>query len=405
MRCCVLFFARSQLLVLLVALATLTGCDQVKSVVNDVKSGVDGSDQSATQTTPATEVPQVQAPIAPPAPVPPTPQELVAEFRSLRPEQVTDGALAKVTSQPEAAAEITEVSIQNSQVSAAGLNYLRAMENLLILSLHGTQLRPEELSLLGHLTSLKSLDIAGSVTNDQVVGSLTGLTSLESLNLNATLITAAAGPALGQFSNLQVLNLASTAADDSTVAAVSKLPIRELDLMRTRITSTSILTMKQMKSLEELNVAFTQVQGAAFKGLGASFKRLNVGETNFGDEGLLAIKGMKSLEDLNVYGAGIVEDKRIATVFKSFPNLKILNAGANGITNAGMDAFFKGHDSLEELRLGNNKPITDQGLYFLIAVKTLKYLEVNGTSCTANGAQALKQKLPDCKIVTSDGTF
>ena len=403
MKCCALFFARSHLAIILVVLATLPGCDQVNSVVDDVKSSVQESQPPTTPAAPAVEV--AQAPIAPPAPVPPTPQELVAEFRSLRPDQVTDGALVKVTSQPEAAAEITEVHIQNSQVSQAGLNYLRAMENLLILSLHGPQLRPEELALLGHLTSLKSLDISGSVTNDQVVGSLTSLTNLESLNLSSTLITVAAGPALGQFSNLQVLKLGSTAADDSTVAAVSQLPIQELDLSRTHITSASILAMKQMKSLEDLNVAFTQVQGVAFKGLGASFKRLNVGETNFGDEGLLAIKGMKSLEDLNVFRASIVEDRRIASIFKSFPHLRILNAGANGFTNAGMEAFFKGHDSLEELRLRDNGLITDQGLYFLIAVKTLKYLDVNGTGCTMNGARALKEKLPDCKIVTDDGTI
>ena len=406
MNCCNEFFARSSLVIIWVALAAFSGCDKVGSVVDDMKSSVDGSEQPVVHAAPPAEVVQIPtAPVAP-VPVPPSPQELVAEFRSLRPDQISDSALARVTSQPEAAAEITEVHIQNSLVSQAGLNSLRAMENLSILSLHGGPWRPEELSLLGQLTPLKSLDISGSLANDQVVGNLTTLESLESLNLNGTPITAAAGVPLSRFSNLHALMLESTAADDSTVAAISKLPIQELDLMRTRISNASILTIKQMNALENLNLAFTAVTGDAFRGFGgAGLKKLNVGETSFGLEGLLAIKGMKSLEDLNVFRAGVVEDKRIASVFKSFSHLRILNAGGNGITNAGMEVFFKGHDSLEELRLSECKVISDQGLSFLVGIKTLTLLEVHGTGCTGNGARALKVKLPNCKITTSDGQY
>lgn len=260
--------------------------------------------------------------------------------------------------------------------------------------------------MLGQLTSLKSLDISGSIANDDVVAKLTTLENLESLNLNGTPVSPAVGVPLSRFPSLHSLNLASTAVDDSTVAAVSQLPIQELDLMRTRITNVSILTLKKLKSLKVLNVAFTQVSGESFKGFGnGALRKLNVGETSFGVDGLLAIKGMKSLEDLNVFRAGVVEHKSIASVFRSCPHLRILNAGGNGITNAGMEVFFKGHDSLEELLLNENNGITDQGLSFLIAVKTLKLLELHGTGCSANGAQALKQKLPDCRIVTSHGNF
>jgi len=70
-----------------------------------------------------------------------------------------------------------------------------------------------------------------------------------------------------------------------------------------------------------------------------------------------------------------------------------------------MTVFFKGHKTLEELHLGDNKGITDNGLAALIGVKTLRLLEVSSTGCGAAGAQALKQKLPECTIITSTGKF
>lgn len=394
--------ADSCLLFLCCCLFTFSGCDKVNSVVDDVKASVNGNEPASAPASPAA----TPAPIAVPAQAPPSPQELIAEFRSLQPYQINDGALARVASQPEAAAEITAIEIQNAQLTQAGIASLKAMENLTILSLHGPSMQPLALSLLGQLTSLKSLDISGTMANDEVVGNLATLENLESLNLSGTPITPAAGAPLSRLISLRVLKLAKTAVDDSTVAAIQRLPLQELDLMQTPISSNSIPTIMEMKSLEDLNVAFTGVVGAAFKGFGsASLKRLNVGETNFGGEGLLAIKGMKSLEELNIFRAGLVEHKALANIFKSFPHLKILNSGGNPITNAGMEVFFKGHDTLEEIRLAECKGISDAGLSYLMTVKTLKYIDVHNTGCTGNGGRALKQKLPDCRIVTSEGEF
>lgn len=145
--------------------------------------------------------------------------------------------------------------------------------------------------------------------------------------------------------------------------------------------------------------------GGDFKGINRSkIRRLNVGETNFGIEGFIAIRGMKQLEELNVYRAGLVEDTK-CNVFKTMPKLRVLNAGGNQLTNAGLKVFFKGHRSLEELQLLNCKAISDAGLAELVGVKTLKVLNLSNTSCTQAGATALKQRLPECRIVTNDGVF
>ena len=397
-----LWFTGSMQVIVTLTFLAACGCDQVGSVVDDVKSTVTESAQPST--TPASQAaPAVPTP-SPQAVLPPTPEELLAEFRSLPSQQITDAALARVTSRPEAASVITELQL-HEQITRTGLGYLAAMENLTSLTLRNSTLLPEDLSVLGQAMSLKVLGIGSTRTNDVVVGNLTTLSNLESLDLSNTAISAAAGASLSRFTNLQVLNLASTPIDDSTIAAISALPIKDLMLSQTRISNASLATIRQFRSLESLQVPFCGVTGAGFQGYGGSgLKVLNVGETAFGLEGFINIKGMKSLENLNVYRSGLVEHVK-ANVFRTFPNLRILNAGNNAITNAGMDVFFKGHKSLEELHLVGNKGISDQGLAALIAVKTLRVLDVHDTGCTANGAAALKAKLPDCRITTSGGIF
>mgnify|MGYP002630454417 CR=1 FL=1 len=390
---------RQALLLLTMAVLTLSGCDKMKSVVDDVKSSTTTDAQpSAAATPPFQAAPSVPS-------TEPTAEQLLAEFRSLKLHEINDNALARVASRPEAASAITELELQGDLVTARGLESLAAMENLTSLAIRCPMMRPEGLFLLGRITSLKSLGIGSNQVNDDVVAALTPLSQLESLDLSGTSITPAAGAPLSRFTSLQTLNLGSTAVDDSTIAAIQSLPIKHLQLSRTRISDASLGFIQKIGSLESLEVAFCSVTGAGFKGYGSTdIKRLVVGETPFGIEGFVNIKGMKSLEELNVYKVGLVEHKS-ANVFRTFPKLKFLNAGGNSITNAGMGVFFKGHRTLEELHLMYNSGISDQGLAALIGVNTLKVLDVGNTGCTPNGAMALKQKLPECTIRVNDGTF
>ena len=393
---------RQMLLLLIVPVITSAGCDKMKSVVDDVKASATSDAQPATP--PMQAASSIPA-VTPAASTEPTPDQLLAEFRGLKLHEINDIALARVASRPEAASAITALELQGDQVTAKGLESLVAMENLTSLNLLCPTIPPEGLFVLGRIPSLKLLAIGGTKANDDVVAALTSLSQLESLDLSGTSISPAAGAPLNRITNLQSLNLGSTATDDSTIAAIQSLPIRNLILSRTRISDASLVFIKQMKSLESLEVPFCSVSGAGFKGYGGTgLKSLNVGETAFGIEGFVNIKGMKSLEELNVFKAGLVEHK-LANVFRTFPKLKILNAGGNSLTNAGMEVFFEGHRTLEELHLMYNTGISDQGLAALIGVKTLKLLEVANTGCTSNGARALKQKLPDCTIRVNDGTF
>ncbi len=383
------------------------GCEQAGTVLDDVKSKVAGESEqpSVAETDSALPAPPAPTP-KPAAPAPPSPEELVTTFLKLKSHEISDGSLATVTSLPEAAAKITTLEIQtNDGFSGNGIKHLTKMNNLSTLTLRTPRLSPEDLSALAGVSSLKQLSLNGTTSNDEVVGQLTSLSNLESLQLSGTRITPVSAASLGQMARLSSIDLSGTAADDAVVSAMASLPIREINLSKTRITNASLAVLSKMPALEALNVSFTGVTGDGFKGFGRTkIKTLSVGETRFELEGFRSIRGMSALEDLNIYNAGLVEHKS-ANVFRTFRNLRVLNAGKNSVTNAGMDVFFKGHKSLEELRLSHNKRISDQGLAALVGVKTLKLLVVDNTGCGAQGARALKEKLPDCKIQTSHGTF
>lgn len=390
--------------ILLLAVATmLAGCEEAKQAMNDA------IDTATTETTDVADAP-VEAPAAPPQqnePTPPSPQELIAAFQSVPPGRVTDGDLASVVSHPEAAASVTELTL-GVEVSGMGYVHLAKMPNLASVTVKSPDSDAGSLSRLGEATSITTLVLAATQANDTVIRSLSKLPNLQSLDVSRTKITPASAAAFGQCGALRYVNLMGTMADDSIVGSLISQPIRELNLAKTRVTPACMSAILKMPELETLNMSFNgQIPGAAYRGISKTkLKSLAVGDvgSTFGLEGFKAIKGLRTLEELNVFNTGLVQHKD-CIVFNTMPNLRVLNAGGNAIGNEGMLRFFKGHKSLEYLNLGSNKNLGNQGLAALVGVKTLKEVNIINTQCNSQGAQALKAKLPDCKIISDDGVF
>lgn len=382
-----------------------TGCDEAGRVADDVSSSVSEAIDPTPATPATTETPATSPPVQPVGPPQKPPAEIFAEFQQLPPEQVTDSSLSQVAASPEAASMVTEVASTSPAFTGQGILLLAGLRNLTSVSIGNPAIQPAQLASLADIKSAVQIRIPASLADDNVVAALATLPDLEGIDLTATRITPAAADSLSRMQKLRELVLRGTQSDDSAVAAVAGLPLRSLDLANTSVTNTSLPLLMKIATLEELDLSFTQVTGDAFKGFSRmGIKKLNVSETEFGIEGFAAIKGMQQLEDLDVHSSGLVEHVRV-DVFTTFPELKILNAGGNAITDAGMDRFFKGHRSLQVLKLQGNSMITDNGLAALVGVKTLKSLEVQQTRCTAVGARALKERLPECEIFTADGRF
>ncbi len=381
-----------------------SGCEEVTKAVNDAKSEVSGS--ASTSTPPTTSANATLPPVGDSPTLIVSPAEIVARFQKLAPYDITDADLMQLCVTPEVGPSILKIDLTgNRNVTNAGLAHLAALTHLTSLTLTSTDLMPDALSAIGSIKSLNEVLLPSTKTDDTVVAKLTTIPHLQTLDLSGTMITPAAGASLSQMLELSNLNVGSTAANDQLVTMLHDLPLRELRLPRTQITGASVPELLKIKTLEYLSVDFNNIPGIAWKGASrANLKTLTVGETPFGLEGFQAIKGMDSLEHLNVYGAGLVEHKA-ADVFGSFPKLRILNAGSNAVTDAGMVEFFKGLKNLEELHLGSNRAISDRGLAALVGLKKLRLLDVSNTNCGQAGALALKEKLPECKIRTSTGEY
>jgi len=388
-------------------LFAVAGCEEVNKVVKDVRSEVSGPPVSTPQ--PETHANSSQDGMAPASGAPaagPTAAEIVARFQMLSSFEITDADLAQVCSSPEAGNSITKIDLTgNRHVSHTGLAQLASLQNLTSLSVASTDLHPEVLSAIGSIPSLHEVLLSSTKTDDSVIAKLTAIPGIHILDLTATLITPASGTSLSQMRELNVLKLTSTNCNDQLVSMLHDMPLRELRLDKTQITGAAIPGLLRITTLEYLNVDFDNVLGTAWKGASRSnLKILSVSTTPFGLEGFQAIKGMNSLEVLNVYAAGLVEHKA-ADVFGTFPKLRVLNAGANAVTDVGMGEFFKGLKNLEELHLGSNRKISDQGLAALVGLKKLRFLDVRDTMCGQAGALALKAKLPDCRIQTNSGEY
>ena len=390
-------------------LLTGAGCDKASDLIEEAKESVSSAtEDAATPDVPAVEQPSMPQQPAASAPEPPSPAEVLASFEKLKPHEITDVAIQTLASSPEAAAQVRELNLQstNGSLSGAGLQALGELPTLTTLKLSDGKMLPAGLKSLAAATSIRNLDVTATRVDDEVLGAIaSSINGLESLNLNGTKISAGAGASVSQLAGLKSLNLSGTQADDTTVAALTGLPLENIILAKTRITDTSIQALIKMPTLKELDVSTTGVTGAGFKGINRSqISSLNVSGTQFGTMGFAALKGCRKMETLHAYRAGLVQNKA-ANVFRSMPKLRVLNVGSNTLANPALEVFFKGHPALEELHLSNHKQISDAGLRSLVGIKTLKLLNVANCAVGPAGATELKKYIPDCSIVTSAGSF
>ena len=179
-------------IVIAVGCATI-GCDKVETLVNDAK------DEVAKQTAPAPTTPApantaapVVAPVAAPVVAIVPPEQILAEFRALPVNGISDAALAKLAAAPEAAAQITELDLSSNQhVTGSGLGELPKLPNLKTLSVAGMgKLPAEAFNTLQQLTGLTSLDATSTQINNANMAALAAMTGLEALNLSRTQVTA-----------------------------------------------------------------------------------------------------------------------------------------------------------------------------------------------------------------------
>jgi Leucine-rich repeat (LRR) protein len=208
------------------------------------------------------------------------------------------------------------------------------------------------------------------------------------------------------------VDLQASWVSDGELALLAKLPkLRQLDLSMTRITDAGLRALRAAAELEEVNLYYAEL--ITDEGLGAArgwprLKRLNLRGTKASDNALEYLAAAPELEWLDV-GFSQVTDSGLYRL-AALPKLRTLVLGGNKLTETGLAAISELRH-LEVLDLGG-KQRTDSGLWtvsispagadVLSRMRRLRQLRLTGANVSAEVVGSLKERLPDCRIITAD---
>ena len=233
----------------------------------------------------------------------------IASMKSLRTLDLSGSRLAESAfiEMPVFAA-LAQVSLADTQVSAATLRWLSSLPQLRSLDLSDatltgsavdTQLAFSELSLL----DLNRAHLAKGVLARLDVPVLVSL-QLRSCNLNDGDLNS-----LAAYPNLKILDLAENPLAGHGLAACRNLPLTELCLHRTGLTDADLESVSCLKSLRRLDVSDTTISGTGFKTCSdLSLYSINLDGLTLSSEGIDAICQLKSLRYLHLQNAVLPED-------------------------------------------------------------------------------------------------
>ena len=203
---------------------------------------------------------------------------------------------------------------------------------------------------------------------DQICDRLRELTSLDGFWLARTGVTGQGFDRLRSAKRLTFLGLDNSPVTDVGMACLSQLTsLKRLSLNVTQITDAGLAHVQRLP-LEQLDVAWTAVTANGLTKL-TGLKALAVSSD---DAMLETLTAMTKLEYIHLMGSKVTDNG--LRHLSRFPNLKSVCI--------------------------RNTPFTDKGLEYLKPLRNLVEISLlDGTQVTAQGVDALKAALPNCKIV------
>ena len=153
-----------------------------------------------------------------------------------------------------------------SQITDAGLVYLRGLTQFRHLRLDDAQVTDAGLVQLQGLTQLQGLSLSGTQVTDAGLLHLRGLTQLQNLNLNGTQVTDAGLLHLRGLTQLQGLNLISTQVTDAGLVHLRGLTqLQYLYLSGTQVTDAGLVHLGGLTQLGYLSLDRTKVSDAGVR--------------------------------------------------------------------------------------------------------------------------------------------
>ena len=319
--------------------------------------------------------------------------------------KVTDAGLENI----KALTNLTGLGLMSTSVSDAGLEYIKSLTSLTYLRVDYAQVSDAGLIHLKALTNLTHLGLSGKQVSDAGLVHLKALSNLTNLELQSASVSDAGLEHLRMLTNLNCLDLSHTKVSDAGLVHLKTLTkLTTLHLGTTKVTLAGVATLQRALPKCEITggtvaewvlsiggsvtirVSDKERNVAAVKDLPAeSYQTVRVNLDNnmqLSDAGLAYLKRFIHLTDLNLRHTK-VSDAGLEHL-KTLTKLTTLNLGNTKVSNAGLE-HIKTLTGLTNLYL-NSTSVSDAGLPHLKTLTNLKELDLSWTQVSDAGVDHLK---------------
>src|SRR5450631_2739790 len=258
---------------------------------------------------------------------------------SLRGTWVTDTGLRRLNRY--SALSVLDLSL--THITDGGMQEIKNLRGIIDLSLYFAEYVTDEgVAAIKDWKRLKRLNLHGTKAGDTALEHIAGLTLLESLDVGSTLMTDVGLERLTSLTNLRALTMGGNELGDAGMQALRQMPdLTYLDLSGRQgndknvwsiaMSNPGLQAVLTLKNLRELRFSCLStavgVEGA---------KLGEVSTLSVTQKWLEQLKSLPSLERLKLQGCGRINDEAVAALI-AMPSLREVDLKGTAITEKGAD--------------------------------------------------------------------
>ncbi|MEM7561206.1 MAG: hypothetical protein AAF394_18940, partial [Planctomycetota bacterium] len=220
------------------------------------------------------------------------------------------------------------------------------------------------------------------VTDEWLAACAPRIADAEQIALYNTSITDAGLAHLHGHEHLVSLVMHSPGITGSGLKGFGGPKLRDLNFIDSGVNDEGLASLSTFEQLHSVSLDRTNVTGAALRHLAGNknLKSLSLGGTAITNDDLSHLPALPSLENLNLRSTKVTSLEHL----KELKSLKSINLTDTQVDDAGLKRLGEFPEAVESLRLMNTQ-ITGAGLRHLAGMKSLTYLDLQGTAVTDEG--------------------
>lgn len=257
--------------------------------------------------------------------------------------------------------------------------------------------------------SVRALSFRQGWVSDTDLDLVAKLDKLERLDLSSTRVTDLGLLKLKDLKNVRELNLfyAELVTDEGLAAMRNWTKIERINARGTKVTDNTLALLAGKTTITALDIGYAEVTDSGLQHLSTlpNLRELSFGGNKLTEVGLQVLRTLPQLRTLDLSGKQRT-DSGLWTLgttdlgldpIAAVTELRELNLSGLGITGRGLGRL-KPLAKLERLDLHACKRVGNDAVPFLVALSSLKWVDVRDTAFTAAGADELRKLRPDVRI-------